>query len=155
MKKPFHLFFFSAYFVLALLALNIDQVKPSAAYRSLVVTLLAAGILWCFLRLVVRDWDKAAILTSFYLLLFFTYGHIYHLLEPVSILGVAIGRHRLLIPLWALVGVSVTWLLLTKLKNPYPVHGFLNLLGIVALAFPLIQLASFTIRVESHKNISL
>ncbi len=154
MKKPLHLFFIPAYFVLALLALNIEQVKPSAAYRSLVITILAAGLLWCLLRLVVGNWDKAAIITSFYLLLFFTYGHIYHLLEPISIMGVAVGRHRLLIPLWALIAISITWLLLTKLNKPSPIHGFLNLLGIVALAFPVIQLASFTIRVESHKNTS-
>jgi len=154
MKKPFHLFLIPAYFVLALLALNIEQVKPSAAYRSLIFTFLAAGLLWCIVRLLVRDWDKAALITSFYLLLFFTYGHIYHLLEPVSILGVALGRHRLLIPLWVLMAISITWLLLAKLKKTSPVHGFLNLLGIVALAFPLIQLATFTIRVESHKNTS-
>jgi hypothetical protein len=155
MKKPFHLFLIPAYFVLALLALNIEQVKPSAAYRSLVFTLLAAGLLWCFVRLLVRDWDKAALITSFYLLLFFTYGHIYHLLEPVSILGVAVGRHRLLIPLWVLMAILLTWVLLTKLKKTSTIHGYLNILGIAALAFPLIQLATFTIRVESHRNSTL
>jgi len=155
MKRPFHPFLVSAYFVLALLGLNIEQVRPSAAYRSLIFVVLAAGLLWGLLRLLVRDWDKAAILASLYLILFFTYGHVYNLLKPLSILGLAVGRHRLLIPLWLLIVVCLTWLVIKRLKNTPVFHGFLNLLSIVALAFPLIQVTSFTLRNASHGGSSL
>jgi hypothetical protein len=150
MKKPFHPFLISAYFVLALLGLNIEEVKASAAYRSLGLALLAAGLLWGILRLVGRDWDKAAILASVYLTLFFTYGHVYSLLKPINIMGLAVGRHRLLIPLWCLLAVVITWLVFKKVKNLQAWHGFLNTLSIVALLFPLYQVTSFEIRTASQ-----
>lgn len=38
------------------------------------------------------------------LVVFFSYGHVYELFESISLAGVAIGRHRYLVPL-ALIGI--------------------------------------------------
>jgi hypothetical protein len=152
MKKPFHPFLFSVYFVIALLGLNITQVKPSAAYRAIVISLLLAGLLWFLLKLLVRDWGRAAVLTSLYLLLFFTYGHIYHLLKSFSIMGVIVGRHRLLLPVGIFIGILFTWLVVKKLENPIPINRFLNILAIVALVFPVYQITSQGIRASSHRQ---
>src|SRR5512145_2729007 len=104
MNKPFHPFIFSAYFVLALLGLTVDQVRLSVVLRPLVVVLLAAALLLAGLRLWLRDGRRAAILATLLLTLFFTYGHVYNALEQA---GIPLGRHRVLMPLWvALAGVS-------------------------------------------------
>ena len=85
MNKPFHTFIFSAYFVLALLGLNIDQVRPMVALRPLAAALLAAALLLAGLRLWLRDGRRAAILATLLLTLFFTYGHVYNALEQAGI----------------------------------------------------------------------
>jgi hypothetical protein len=153
MKKPFHPFLFSAYFVVALLGLNITQVRVNAGYRSLFVSLMISGVLWLLLKLLVRDWGKSAILTTLYLLLFFTYGHIYNLFKSISIQGMFIGRHRILIPLFVLIAILVTWLVLKKLRDARPVHLFLNILGIVVLLFPVIQISSHLLRTSTHRQL--
>jgi len=125
---------------------------PFAAYRAILVSLLLTGLLWFLLKLLVRDWGMAAMLTSLYLLLFFTYGHIYHLLKSYSIMGVIVGRHRLLFPVWIFLGILFTWLMVKKLVNPIPINRFLNILAIVALAFPVYQITSQSIRASLHRQ---
>ena len=71
---------FSAYPVLALLAENIGEVKLEAGWRLLSICIGFAGILFFLLRLFLRDWHRAAFLSTLWMVLFFSYGHIHILL---------------------------------------------------------------------------
>ena len=143
MNKPFHPFLFSAYFVLALLGLNVDQVRLSVVLRPLVAALLAAALLLAGLRLWLRDGRRAAILATLLLTLFFTYGHVYNALEQA---GIPLGRHRVLMPLWvALAGVSA-WLLVSRLRSFEQPTKALNIIALLLLLFPAWQIASYEIR---------
>ena len=92
-------FLFAPYPILALLSENMAQMRISVAYRSILASLLIAGILLLLVRLISRSWLKAAAISSLILLLFFLYGHVYSLLKTTSFGGFIIGRHRYLIPL--------------------------------------------------------
>ena len=70
----------SVYPVLALLAANTGQVKLETGFRPLLICVGSAGILFVLLRLIYRDWNRAAFLTILWQALFFSYGHIYILL---------------------------------------------------------------------------
>jgi len=63
--------------ILTLLAANLNEIYFSDAWRSLAVASLVSILLLCILRLVFKDWQRAAILTSLLLILFFSYGHLY------------------------------------------------------------------------------
>jgi hypothetical protein len=87
MKKAISSFFnfpwypiaISAYPALALLNANAGEIQPSAAVRSLLVSVLFGGFLyfiaWLFLHS--SQIHKAAFLTALWLALFFTFGHAY------------------------------------------------------------------------------
>lgn len=77
---PWYPLVFSAYPVLALLAENIGEVKPDAAWRPLLISIVFAGILFVLLKLLLRDWHRAAFLSTLWMVLFFSYGHIHILL---------------------------------------------------------------------------
>ena len=77
---PWYPLVFSAYPVLALLAENIGEVKLEAGWRPLLISVAFAGILFILLRLFLRDWHRAAFLSTLWLILFFSYGHIHILL---------------------------------------------------------------------------
>ncbi len=143
MKKPFHPFLLTSYFVLVLLALNVDQVYLSVALRSLLVALLATSLLWALLRLWIRDAQKASILTSLLLIFFFTYGHVYNVLEQA---GIFLGRHRALMPLWVVLAGLGTWLVITRLRRSDLLTQVLNIIVVVLLLFPSWQIASYEIR---------
>jgi len=149
MKKPLHPFLFAAYFVLALLGLNVDQVRLSVALRSLVIVLLAAGLLWALLRLWLRHGQRAAVLASLLLALFFVYGHLYNALEQA---GIFLGRHRLLMPLWLVLAGVGTWLIVTRLRHFDQPTRALNIIALLLLLFPAWQIASYEISLLSGRG---
>lgn len=67
----------SAYPALALLSTNVGQVLLSAGIRSLLVSVVFGGILYFLVWLVMWQVYKSALLTTIWLALFFSYGHIY------------------------------------------------------------------------------
>jgi hypothetical protein len=137
-----HPFLFAIYPVLALLANNLGESRLSSGLRVLLLALVGASVLLVSLRLILRDWCKAAVVTTFTLVLFFSYGHVYNFLEVNSILG----RHRFLLPVFGLLLILGIWWVLKKMRNANQVTELLNLVALVALVFPVIQIISFQIQ---------
>ena len=77
---PWYPLVFGAYPVLALLAENIGEVKVEAGWRLLLICISFAGLLFILLRLLLRDWHRAAFLSTLLMILFFSYGHVHILL---------------------------------------------------------------------------
>ena len=78
---PWYPFAFSAYPVLALLAKNVGEVKLTAGWRPLWVSLWLAGILFSLLRLALQNQERAAFLSTVWLALILFYGHAYLLIH--------------------------------------------------------------------------
>ena len=74
---PWYPFAFSAYPVLALLAKNVGEVKLTVAWRPLWMSLALAGILFSLLNLVLQNQERAALLSTVWLMLIFFYGHVH------------------------------------------------------------------------------
>jgi hypothetical protein len=138
-----HPFCFAVYPIVALLAFNIREVRAWVVVIPLLASLAGAAIILGILRLLLKDWYRAALITSFILLLFFSYGHVYHLLENTGILGVMIGRHRVLIPLYLILLVAGLWLILKVIKNLPDATLILNVFGITLVVIPLLQIGFF------------
>ena len=77
---PWYPILFGAYPVLALLAFNAGQVKVEAGWRPLLVCVGIAALLFFLLKLILRDLQRAAFLSTLWMALFFSYGHIHILL---------------------------------------------------------------------------
>lgn len=150
-RAGFHPFLFSAYFVLALLGLNIDQVHLSAALRALFVVLAGTGLLLLLMYTRLKSWQRAALITSLALILFFTYGHVYHFLEGHEIF---LGRHRLLLPLWIVLAGIGSWGILQRVRNLSEWTRLLNLISLTAMIFPVFQIARHEILLASGKGTS-
>ncbi len=102
-RSPLAPFAIAIFPILAMLANNAKEVSLNVALRPLAVSLILALLLLILFRLLLRRWDKAALVTAFLLVIFFSYGHIYSLLEQHPIAGFSLGRHRYLLLLYALV----------------------------------------------------
>jgi hypothetical protein len=143
----FHPFCFAVYPIVALLAFNIREVTAWVVIIPLFASLAGAAIILGGLRLLLKDWYRAAIFTSFFLLLFFSYGHIYHFFENTSILGIMIGRHRILIPVYLIILLAGLWLIFKVIKNLPDANLVFNVVGITALVLPMLQIGYFSVRV--------
>jgi hypothetical protein len=74
-------------------------------------------------------------------LLIFSYGHVYNLFEMQPGWLSALGRHRVLAPLWIMLAAAGSWFLLRRLKDTRQVTRSLNAAALVMAALPLAQLA--------------
>lgn len=149
-KKPnvFHPLLIGLYPVLALLAVNIIQLDPIYAIRAIVVTLLISILVLILSTLILHDHYKGGLLASLVLLLFFTYGHLYFLVDNKSFFG----HHRVLIPLWILIFGLGTWGILRLKKKPRTLTTFLNFFSIVLVAIPVFQIALFELQ-QTKSNV--
>jgi hypothetical protein len=145
---------FAVYFVLSMLGQNITKCTHRAV-RSLLIVLGIAGILLVVMRLVYRDWQRGALAANLLLLLFFTYGHVYNFLEKNF---PDMGRHRLLLPIYLVVGVIGLWLIGRKITNPLPLTKALNIASLVVLIFPMFQIVQWEVlqaRAGSGSTVSI
>ncbi len=141
-RVPLYLLTFAFYPPLALLSENIREVEAAAVLRPLLATLLVAGLAFAVFRAVLRDHTRAALAALFLLLLFFSYGHVYHLLEAQPILGVNLGRHRVLLPVYAGLLVFGLWRLIRQPGISNGLTRSLNLASLILLAIPLGRIAA-------------
>lgn len=72
---PFHPFLFGLFPVFSLYFSNYDQVTPEDLLRPAAVTVLLTIAVLGLTRLVLRSWQPAGLITSLFLLMFFSYGY--------------------------------------------------------------------------------
>ncbi len=115
-------------------------------FRPLTIAVGSAGILLAVLGRILNNWKKAGLLTSFLLILFFSYGHLYQFLEQTPIAGINLGRHRYLLPAFAIIFVTGLWGIFRRANHRTDLTLVLNLLTILLVIFPLIQIGAFFLR---------
>lgn len=154
-KLPFHPFLFAVYPALALLAGNISQVLLGDARRSFVVLILLGGGIFCALALVLRNWHRAGLIASLALLLFFSYGHLFKVMQGISIGPLVIGRTAVLLPLFMLIFAVWSMWVLMKLSTPENITPAFNYIGIFLVVFPLYTVIFYLVQAQmiraSHK----
>ena len=80
-STPLYPLLFAAYPALALLQSNIDKVGLSMLWRPLLGSVVLGGLVFWVVWLFLRQAHKAALLTTLWLALFFSYGHVYMAVE--------------------------------------------------------------------------
>ena len=129
----FHPLLFGCLPILALVAYNIKQLDFLHTVRSIVVTLLVSIFVFILSVLLLRDRHKGGLLASLTLILVFTYGHVYDLLENGSLLG----HHRLLVLIWLAIFV-LGMLGIVKLKTKLDkLSTIFNLVSVLMAAVPI------------------
>ena len=143
---PLHPFLFAIYPVLALLAFNISEVDLSSGLRPLLLSVFLAGLLVLVFYWVYRDWGRTALISTILLILFFSYGHLYILFKGVSVGGFYLFRHRTLVPLWLGLAALAVWWASHKSLHTTSATYTLNVVGLILLILPFVQLISFSIQ---------
>ncbi|HLO14462.1 MAG TPA: sulfatase-like hydrolase/transferase, partial [Anaerolineales bacterium] len=127
---------------LSLAAYNVDQISLEVVVRPLLVSLFLGAILFGLMRLIFRDWQRAALATLTVTFFFFMYGQAYNLLEDVTFGGLSIFRHRTLLPLAGILLAISLFLIARRLKQPGAFTFWLNLISIFLLIYPTEQIIS-------------
>ena len=94
-------------------------------------------ISWITLNYFLRNLLKAGLIVSLFLVVFFSYGHVYNILDDVSFFGFDIGRHIfLLIPFFVVLVLGIIYLLKTKrkLNNLSSVVNIISITAVLVIA---------------------
>ena len=96
--------------------------------------------------MIFRNKSLSAIFSTFTFLLFYSYGHIYQLIEGKMLGGLDIGRHRFLGVLWILLFAGGVWFIFRKAKHAVNFNQLLNAVSVVLIVLPVFQIANFEIK---------
>ena len=139
----FHPFVLALFPIIALLAENIEQVNYQDSIRALIAALVMTVVQTLILFIIFKNWHKAAGVSSLFLILFFSYGHVYALSKTTTIAGMIIGRHRVLAPLWIVSFTLGAWIIAKKLSDMRAITKTMNQLVVLALLFPIFRLGLY------------
>jgi hypothetical protein len=151
-RIPLSPFVFAIFPILALLAYNITEVSPRVVLRSVIISLVTTLILLSLVFLVTRNWRKAALTTTLFLILFFSYGQVYEFLQKYSIFGLNLGHHRFLVVIYVLAFLLGLWWIFVRRVELNNATQFLNVVGILLLIYPAYQIISHTIHTSVTEN---
>ncbi|MEF9427351.1 MAG: hypothetical protein L0956_09360, partial [Candidatus Mariimomonas ferrooxydans] len=149
MKKTFtiHPYLFAIFPILFIYSHNIGQLSMISFSEVLIplaiilgFTIITMVVFWLIFK---RDMYKAGVVTSIFLILFFSYGRIYELIVGFKIGNFIIGGHRYLSVFWLIlfiVGVFFTVRTKVNLRN---LINILNIISVVLVLFPLVNIGIY------------
>jgi len=151
MKKPLiiHPFLFAIFPIFFLYAHNIGQVSfSSTLFPSAVMLGLALLLLLLLSYLVFRDSKKAGVVVSIFLVLFFSYGHVYNIIPDCQI-GILMGRHWYLLIVWAELFACGAYFITKTGRNLHNLTNILNVVGAIVVVISVINIVPYELRTTS------
>jgi hypothetical protein len=139
MGKTFviHPFLFAAYPILFLYEHNMHlSLELHELIVPVSVSVAFTGVIFYLIDYFLKDLEKSGLITSLFLLQFYSYGHVYNSVDRVWPLGFSIVRHSFLLASNFLVLLLVACLILRNRANLDLFTGFLNVAGIFLVVYP-------------------
>ena len=131
---------------LALMVHNITEDELSVVVRPLIFSLLFAVFVFGVSALFTRDTRKSALITSLIIVLFFSFGHLMQSLEGIYVLGIDIGRLRVLIwPVLITLVLGVRVILRSR-SIPILLPKYLFLVSAILVSLQLGQIGYYAFR---------
>jgi hypothetical protein len=140
-KFPFHPLLLSIYPILYLYARNIVFTPLNEVLRPFAISILVSALLLLGFRILLRDWEKAGVLGSLLVVLFFTFGHVANAVQAwLSHWNKSLNVFTLAW-IWLFLFFVLSFVISMR-KIPDITTQLLNLTGLVLLLFPLITIIS-------------
>ncbi len=142
---PFYPLILALFPALALLLNNRTEVDLDVVFRPVLFSILLAGVVFVLAFLLIRrDWHRAALFAGVTLILFFSYGHVFNLVQASEPINQTLGRHRILMGVFALIWIGA--LILSFFKAVSRDFSLLmNIFSLILIAFPVFQLGYYYI----------
>lgn len=140
---PIHPFLFAVYPILFIYSNNLEEVFLLEIIQPIVISLTITTFIFFTLKFIFKDIYKAALLTTTTLIIFFSYGHIFEIIEGFKILDFQIGRNKFLLPFTFLLFVIVFITIIKSRSGSNKLSRFLNTIPIVLILLSLTTIGSY------------
>ena len=152
MKKPIiiHPFLFAIFPILFSFAHNIALVSLDAILIPLGLTTCLALLLWSLLNYVLKDGQKAGLLVSLFLLLFFSYGHFANALGDFCFRAgrLMIGPDKVFFPIWCLLLVLGSYYTIRTPRSLRSLTAILNVAAACLVVLSLVKIVPYEVKTK-------
>jgi len=144
-----HPFLFAAFPVLFLFARNMRELQISVVIIPITIVLIFTSVVFVLAKLILKDALKTAILLSFLLVLFFSYGPFSHIIQDfrLSAGNFVIGPHKAFLIVGGIL-FCVGARFIIKTRNS--LHNLTKIMNVMASC--LILIPSFSICIDMYAN---
>ena len=159
-KRILHPIVFSIYPIIFLFARNIEEVKLQELVLPLSLSIIFTIVIWKSLSKLLRSNEKAALLTSLFLIYFFSFGHFYSLINnmPSNILDIDtkldINVYDFILP-WSMFFLLVGIFIKRTQVNFISFSSYLNYFSLLLLIFPIISILVYCLAHLGNLNVNL
>jgi hypothetical protein len=129
--------------IIALYNHNIEYVHYTSIYRSVKITLVAIGFVLLISNFILRDPGKSAVVGSFFILLFFLYGHLFTWIQ-IRLPNRIQNRH--LTAFWAALLLIGMWIIIKKTTRIKELNKFLSVVSLALICIGLYSAVSFEVQ---------
>ncbi len=134
---------FAIYPVLNLYAQNVSQVTPITLLRPFIASIVFSLVIWAFINLFLRNWQKSALMVLVIQVAFFTFGHLISLLKGITVFGRAIPPSAYLgVAEIILLVVLFRWIVLSR-SRLNQLSTYLNIVTICLVVFPFLRIGQY------------
>lgn len=147
-----HPILFAIFPILFFYSHNIEQCYFSETFLPSGIILGFTLLLVVLLGLLLRNSEKAGILVSICLLLFFSYGHVYDVIASWRIAPYFIGRHMHLMLTWGMLFTCGVYILIRTRRDLYALTRILNIVAFSLVTFSLINIGFYEFKTRGVKS---
>ena len=161
MKKKFilHPFIFSIYPILFLISHNISKITRVSYFEIIsltIVSLLITYVILIFLKIILKNTEKACILTTFLLLIFYSFGHI----KGIQIEEIFNDKQKYLILFLTITFIIATFIIIKFKKDNVHLNKVLNFIAFILLIIPIFNITIYIINpgnvlLNENKNLEI
>lgn len=143
-----HPFFFAIYPVLFLYAHNISEFREEVLVTPILVSLILTSLVFLLTHLIFRKWSIAAIVTSTFIILFFSYSRIDELRVhfQLMILGFQLSHAASINLVLGIIFVAISYITVRYQRKLKQINKVLNLFSILLVLISLFNIVYFEIK---------
>lgn len=146
---PLFLLLLAVYPVLYLLVKNQSQITAEDAVRSLWIAVGASLLISALCLLIFRPVRRAYICATLFNIAFFSYGHLFNLIDGKRIAGILVGRHAVFFTVFSVLVLAIFWVIM---RRPVPRSNPAPILNAVLILLVLLQLIPWSIYQASARK---
>ena len=147
---PIHPFLFAVFPVLFLYSHNIREILPDVVIKPLIAVIILTVILVVILNFLIKNQEKAALLSSLFIVLFFSYGHVANLISDFTynVGEISIGKYKLLFSAWIITFILGVFLLNKVKRNLKALTNFLTIVSAALVIFSLLNSSFYELKTK-------
>ena len=141
---PIYFLLFSVFPILFLYSTNIEEVALIHTLIPAAISIISSTTFFLFLNLVFKNIYKSALITSLGFIMFFSYGHIFDLVEGFKIFDVTLGRNKVLFSVFVVLFFIFTIFVVRTRVNFQRAAKTLNIIALILIVISLGNIVVFS-----------